>query len=689
MNLDKEQLVLVSNFDQMDVTVEPGELVAAVVDGGICAAREPPEIAHVRQDYEELANISEIEVPPAEYYCEIPSPAVVEVPRVRCIWCGRASRIWFRCMSCGLFPLCEPCLVGPRAHVCPEDQLSAGKVCADAEPSKVTDFGLFLPEHASERRRSLDLAGALRQMQSAAPGVPLHLEVHTPSLDDGAGSSYYFAPLKWPGDVSGRAAKALRRDGLTAVAAVVRWCATRWPAVVLGVGQGGLVALLCSYPRVVEAALALRYVRPDEGCQVAEAWFNVRAFASLSPRYANPSRPSLFFAAFPEVLAEKRGAEAAAPASLVFPTSGPHLDFHRALADQLAIPSAAVLGDVLFQGTVQAGPRFSEFRGGRCACGRASLLLSRCSVCIRADEANAAEPEDEEPPEELRAMPRISAVGLRSPWQSVLWVSAAEVLEAAAALASGAEFRTSSGVEFRTVFMPWPSPAGSAGRADAEVKTVYFAEAPTGSPLRMTFGVLDGCVALLQPCVETSLETSRIAVLPEALHCCTAIVHAFAPCWMLFSSPGGGSCPLGATHQHRACRGVELVAGDSVRLSSWAGQALGPFVEALAADWDRALQSLSADADFAANTSTFAGEPREAFAVPDVAAVGGGGPSHRGVVHGPRSACQSRCCAAWSAPTGSRSRWPSARVAGRPRRATEEEGRYPALRFAWGCPRRR
>ena len=75
----------------------------------------------------------------------------------------------------------------------------------------------------------------------------------------------YLEPPRWPGDRSQKAAKGLRRDLLTAVAAVMRECAARNPRVLVGSGQGGLVAAAAAFPRVLEAGLALRYVREEEG----------------------------------------------------------------------------------------------------------------------------------------------------------------------------------------------------------------------------------------------------------------------------------------------------------------------------------------------------------------------------------------------------------------------------------------
>ena len=108
---------------------------------------------------------------------------------------------------------------------------------------------------------------------------------HEPPLEDGAGGFFYMSRPRWPGDMSAKAAKKLRNDVLTSVAAVLREAAHRWPRCVMGTGHGALVALSASFPRLVEAALSLRYAREADGAQLAEVWANIRVFVCICPRH--------------------------------------------------------------------------------------------------------------------------------------------------------------------------------------------------------------------------------------------------------------------------------------------------------------------------------------------------------------------------------------------------------------------
>ena len=65
-----EQLALIANFDQPSVEVNKGDVVGAVLvaTAGQSETTVEPEVAHVWQDWDELHNVAEIDVPTVEYY---------------------------------------------------------------------------------------------------------------------------------------------------------------------------------------------------------------------------------------------------------------------------------------------------------------------------------------------------------------------------------------------------------------------------------------------------------------------------------------------------------------------------------------------------------------------------------------------------------------------------------------------
>ncbi|CAK0840013.1 unnamed protein product, partial [Prorocentrum cordatum] len=450
---------------------------------------------------------------------------------------------------------------------------------AGAEREKGDSIALYLPDYGCERRRSAEQARAARQLQLAAPGLRLRMIPHDPPLADGAGGLYYIAPPRFPGDASGKARKQLRNDGLTAVAAVLRECAARWPKVVIGTGHGGLVAAAAAHPRVVEAALALRHAREAEGMQVAEAWVNVRAFVAIGPRAHSPSRIGFVREAFPEFGAAAHGDERPAPLYLV-EGAGAHRRFGQDLGEALGVKVSAALGEVLMQEVVSAPPRMLEFSGGRCARGRSSLVLARCGQCIRADRELEEEARLAEAPEEAFGEP--------------------DVVDEAASAARMRAVRPQPAVAVG----PGPSIAVSAelvrdllefggGRADFTCNCIRVRRAPAAGVVALEAGLPKGA----------------------------ELVQLFACAGLLWE--GGARLPaLGATHVHRHCRGSAICNGAVVKVSSYSSAYSEVFAEALGLSWYRALRdrfggrASGAFVEFA--DSDFARGEREAFEVPDV-----------------------------------------------------------------------
>ena len=427
---------------------------------------------------------------------------------------------------------------------------------------------LYLPDYACERRRGAEQARAARQLQLAGPSLRVRLAPHDPPLADGAGGLYYIAPPRFPGDVSTKARKALRNDVLTAVASVVRECVARWPKVVIGTGHGGLVAAAAAHPRLLEAALALRYAREAEGMQIAEAWRNIRVFVAIGPRAHNPSTISFVREAFPEFGAIVYGDERPAPLFLVEGAEA-HRSFGRDLGEALGISVAAQLGDALGQEAVSGPPRLFEFDGGRCACGRSSLVLARCGQCIRADRELAEEArlaEEQFSKEEVAA---VSGAQVRQPPAVAVGPGPCIAISPSLVrdlLAFGGAREDFVCANIRVRRAKIDRGCGYELGLSAACGAMPL-EAARGFPYRLAcFAVKrePGApteVALAQPCVETDLELitefdAQQLELPRGAE----LVQLFASAWLLWDSSARQPA-FGATHVHRHCRGSAFQGG--------------------------------------------------------------------------------------------------------------------------------
>ena len=76
----------------------------------------------------------------------------------------------------------------------------------------------------------------------------------------------------------------LKRDYMTGLATAARALVSHKPRLVVGDGQGALIALGLSSPLVLEACLATRNVGLNESIPIARAWGAVKAVVLTQPR---------------------------------------------------------------------------------------------------------------------------------------------------------------------------------------------------------------------------------------------------------------------------------------------------------------------------------------------------------------------------------------------------------------------
>ena len=129
-----------------------------------------------------------------------------------------------------------------------------------------------------------------------------------------------------------------------------------------------MVALCLAYPRLVEAALALRGVREQEAVQLAETWNNIRMVVAEAPRSHATPRLAVVQAALPEIFQEPTGLERPLPVAILEAVKGPHHQFIKELAAAGPFVLVGDVGDAFKGRELERGPRAAEFSGGRCAC---------------------------------------------------------------------------------------------------------------------------------------------------------------------------------------------------------------------------------------------------------------------------------------------------------------------------------
>ena len=238
--------------------------------------------------------------------------------------------------------------------------------------------------------------------------------------------------------------KGLRVDILTSLATLSRLVAQFCPEIVVGSGQGGLVAMCLTKPLVLELMLQMRNVQWEEAHRIAEAWGKVRVVVAQRPSFGR-ARPlfEYFEKCCPEFFKE-------------FPVEGPELfvvlgrtssrhDEIKSFLDRWGVAVVRSLEDVPLAGSLDRPAREMFAHEGTCPCGKRTYLFGRCPSCIKkeADEeleqvleedkpaANLEEALDKELEAEILAFDQV----LQS--KSVRWMKPSQLVEWARGSESG------------------------------------------------------------------------------------------------------------------------------------------------------------------------------------------------------------------------------------------------------------
>ena len=153
----------------------------------------------------------------------------------------------------------NPAFPAAKADDVPADKAADVAVVASEDPI-VT---LFLPSAASAARRELSLAALRNEFEVTFPTMKFEFVAHHPPMFEGVCDEVYFVP---PTDYRPEAKirKILKQELLAATTSVLREAAKLRAQLIVGDGQGAVVAAALVRPRVVEAGLCSRSVQSDE-----------------------------------------------------------------------------------------------------------------------------------------------------------------------------------------------------------------------------------------------------------------------------------------------------------------------------------------------------------------------------------------------------------------------------------------
>ena len=125
------------------------------------------------------------------------------------------------------------------------------------------------------------------QLSQLLPAYQIHLAVAEGPFEDDDGVGAHFEAMAlgaWGPNYRTRQIGALKVDLHVSTAKLARHVVMPKPRLIIGKGQGGVVAAAYGHPGCFEQVLASRNVQPAELPEIAQAWGNVAVIIIHEPR---------------------------------------------------------------------------------------------------------------------------------------------------------------------------------------------------------------------------------------------------------------------------------------------------------------------------------------------------------------------------------------------------------------------
>ena len=141
---------------------------------------------------------------------------------------------------------------------------------------------LYVEDYVSVSVAEAKMMKVKEQLQRLLPGYRVSISVGQGPFEDSLGNRSHYDGRK-PGLKEHRLILDTKKDTATSVVTLARNALLHQPDLVVGEGQGALIALAYSKPLQLEMALQARNVQRDEVQSIAESWGRVKACVALSP----------------------------------------------------------------------------------------------------------------------------------------------------------------------------------------------------------------------------------------------------------------------------------------------------------------------------------------------------------------------------------------------------------------------
>ena len=123
---------------------------------------------------------------------------------------------------------------------------------------------MYLPPAVAEQKQALAFSVMTLEVERTFPSYSFHFVSHQPPMFDGLlGETYFTVPKDY--QPAAKTNKAVKRDLLSGCCSALREAARVGAHLIIGEGQGAVVAAALARPRVVEHALFSRSIPGRRG----------------------------------------------------------------------------------------------------------------------------------------------------------------------------------------------------------------------------------------------------------------------------------------------------------------------------------------------------------------------------------------------------------------------------------------
>ena len=249
---------------------------------------------------------------------------------------------------------------------------------------------LYVPDYVPMSLRVQVTSKLYRDLSRLLPSYEVRLAYAEGPFEDHEGVGAHFDKTALGHPSATKQAAALKVDMHAAVVKLGRHAAMHRPKLIIGEGQGALVAAGFAKPLLLEHALATRNVQEKEAHEIGQAWGNVMGVFVHAPRMSKTrvgqdklelAVKELFDDNFP--VAPRRTFVLREPKS-------PHYNEEKKLVEAMHLEIVQGLTDVPMQSLIEEQGLFMWEHTGTCACGRRTFLFGQCDKCLRLEAAELA-----------------------------------------------------------------------------------------------------------------------------------------------------------------------------------------------------------------------------------------------------------------------------------------------------------